>query len=75
MDRHDKALYEIRDIRRRIEKLRNSFRSTHRVYKSTPTVEGKSSVERTSAEQAQRDAEMFELKRKLIGANNRHSKT
>jgi len=67
MDRHDKALNEIRDIRRRIEKLRNSFRSTHRVYKQTRTIESKPIVERTSAEQAQRDAEMFELKRKLLG--------
>lgn len=75
MDRHDKALYEIRDIRRRIEKIRNSLRSTHRVYKQTRTVESKPSVERTPAEQAQRDAEMSELKRKLIGANNRHPKT
>lgn len=32
-------------------------------------------MERAPAEQAQRDAEMSELKRKLIGANNRHPKT
>ena len=63
MDRHDRALANIRDIRRRIEKIRNTFYSTHRLDVQRSREQKKPSVDRTP----EKEKELDDLRKKLRG--------
>jgi len=63
MDKHDRALTHIRDIRRRIEKIRNTFYSTHRLDVQGSREQKKPSVDRTP----EKENELDNLRKKLRG--------
>ena len=63
MNRHDRALTHIRDIRRRIEEIRNTFYSTQRIHVQRPREQEKPSVDRTP----EKENELDNLRKKLRG--------
>ena len=63
MNRHDRALAHIRDIRRRIEKIRNTFYPTHGLDVQRSREQKKPSVDRTP----EKEKELDDLRKKLRG--------
>lgn len=63
MDRHDEAKERIRDIRRRIEELRNTLCTTQRVQRHASVAEDKPVV---VEKEETRNSDLEALKRKLM---------
>jgi len=67
MDKHDQAIKRIRDIRRRIEEIRNTLHSTQRVQRQSEVGKDKPPVVETQAASEKRNSDLEDLKRKLTG--------
>lgn len=63
MNRHDKALKRIRDIRRRIEKIRNTFYPTQRLHVQRSREQEKPSMDRTP----EKENDLNAMRKKLRG--------
>lgn len=63
MDDDDEAIKRIRDLRRRIEELRNTLHPTQRVQQRRSVAEDKPVVDET---ETKRNADLEDLKRKLM---------
>lgn len=66
-NRHDKALQRIRHIRRRIEEIRKNLPSTQGLLRPESVEKNKPHMARTREEQEKKNAELADLKAKLLG--------
>lgn len=67
MDDNDEAIERIRNLRRRIEELRNTLYPPQRVQRPRSVAKDKPPVVRTQAETEKRNAELDDIRRKLLG--------
>ena len=65
--RHHEALERIRDIRRRIEELRSRLHPTQGIHRQKSVAKNKPPMARTREEQEKKNAELADIKAKLLG--------